>query len=241
MPTGFSYDSYQAAVVTQIPSFTTDPNFQTILPDAIDYAELTINRDLDFLAMHGLLALGNTAIGTNLVAVPSAVVVLESLFYGTTNTPVTPASQDYIRTVFAGASNGPPVNFVPIGAATGAGWTPGTQLLLGPAPDAVYPLTGYVTQRQAALSDNNPTTFISLNLPDLFWSASMIFFAGYNRNFGAQGQVDDAGQAVTWRAEYTRLLHGAEVEEARKKFMAQNGTAKMPAAPPSAPMGAPHP
>lgn len=226
MPTGFTYANYQAAVVTQIPSFTSDPNFQQILPVGISYAELSICRDLDFLAMHGLLSLGTTTIGTQTQSIPTDVVVLESLYYGPNSIPVVPASQDYIRTVFAGAASGPPQNFMTIGAATGIGWTPGMQVLLGPAPDQTYMLTGYVTKRQETLSADNPTTFISTQLPDLFWSASMIFFAGYNRNFGAQS--DDPRQAVSWSAEYARQLKSVNTEEMRKKFMNHMGDAKMP-------------
>lgn len=224
---GFTYASYQAAVVTQIPSLVADINFQTILPDAIDYAETSINRDLDFLAMHGLLSLGTMTIGIATLAIPSAVVVLETLFYGANKTPVTPASLEYIQAVYAGATNGPPVNFMTIGAASGAGWVPASQIIVGPAPDQAYPMTGYVTQRQAPLSATNTTTFISLNLSDLFWAASMIFLAGYNRNFGAQS--DDPRQALSWSAEYQRLLKSASVEEARKRFESQGWTSQAPA------------
>jgi hypothetical protein len=239
MPTGFTYDSFQAAVVTQIPSLVADTNFQIILPDAIDYAELSIYRDLDFLALHGLLPLGNMTIGAPTLAVPSSVVVLESLFYGASQIPVVPASLEYIQAVYAGAANGPPVNFMTIGAASGGNWTPATQIIVGPAPDQAYPMTGYVTERQAPLSETNPTTFISLNLPDVFWAASMIFLAGYNRNFGAQS--DDPRQAVSWSAEYQRLLHGADREELRKKFLAENGGSRVTPPPPMMPQpGAPH-
>lgn len=246
MATGFTYTTYQSAVVTQIPSLTDDPNFQTMLPDAIDYAELSIYRDLDFLALHGVLPLGSTVIG-NPTFVPTAtptIVVLEELFYGTNNTPISPASQAYIRAVYAGAAHGPPQYFAVIGGAAlslfGSQWTAGVNVLLGPTPDASYALNGYVTAREPPLSETNSATFISQNLPDLFWAASMIFWAGYNRNFGAQ--ADDPRQAVSWSAEYQRLLHGADREEIRKKFLAEQATAKIPQArlgAQPAPQGAP--
>ena len=227
MPTGFTYASFQAAIVTQIPTLVNDPNFTTILPAAIDYAELSISRDVDFLATHGNIALGNATIGTATLAIPAGVVVLESLFYGANNAPVTPASQDFIRTVYAGSANGPPEVFAPVGAASGINWTPAMQVLLAPAPDSAYAITGYGTQREAPLSAAHTSTFISANLPDLFWAASMIFLAGYNRNFGAQS--DDPRQALSWEAEYQRLLKGAEIEEARKKFQSQAWGPQQPA------------
>jgi hypothetical protein len=226
MPTGLTYTTYQSAVATQIPTITSDPNFTAMVPVSIDYAELSIYRDLDFLALHGSLALGAATVGINTQAVPTGVVVLESLFYGTNNVPATPASQDYIRTVYAGASNGPPECFAVTGAATGAGWVPALQVLLGPAPDQTYTLTGYGTERQAPLSATNTTTWISQNLPDLFFAAAMIFWSGYNRNFGAQ--QDDPRQAVSWLEEYCRILEKLNREETRKKFMAQDATARIP-------------
>jgi len=226
MPTGFTYASYQAAIVTQIPSLPTDPNFATMLPDAIDYAELSICRDLDLLQMHGDIALGAATIGTATYAVPGAVIVLEALYYGPNTIPVAPASQEFIRAVFAGAANGPPENFAVIGAASGAGWSPAAQVLLGPAPDATYTLTGYGTERPATLSETNTTTFISLNLPDLFWAASMIFWSGYTKNFGAM--TDNPQMPISWQSEYTRLLKGAGVENARDKFQSQGWQAEAP-------------
>jgi hypothetical protein len=226
MPTGFTYASYQAAIVTQIPSLVTDPNFLVVLPDAIDYSELSILRDLDLVSAHGLISLGSTSIGLATQPLPAGLIVLEQMFFGPFSQPVTPASQDYIRAVWSGAANGPPRNFMVIGAATGAAWTAGMQALLGPAPDQAYALTGYGTERPATLSAANPTTFISTMLPDLFWSASMIFFSGYNRNFGAQS--DNPQQAVSWKAEYDRLLKSATVEEARKTFRSQGWIAEAP-------------
>ena len=215
-PTGFTYASYQSALVTQIPSLVNDSNFQTILPTCIDYAELSINRDLQFLVMHGALPLGSTTGGVNTVSVPTTVVVLEALGYGAGLTPITATSRDYILSVYGAATQGPPQYFAAIGGASGANWTPAQQVLLGPTPDHAYAITAYCTQREAPLSASHTTTFISQNLPDLFWAASMIFMAGYNRNFGAM--ADDPRQAISWETEYARLLKGAQVEEASKRF-----------------------
>lgn len=226
MPTGFTYASYQAAVIIQIPTTATDANFLTLLPSAIDYAELSICRDLDFLAMHGDIDLGSATTGIATQALPSDVIVLEALFYGTNTIPVTPASQDYIRAVYAGATRGPPLYFAVVGAASGAAWTPATQVLLGPSPDQAYALSGYGTQRQATLSSTTTETFISTQLPDLFWAAGMVFWSGYMKNFGAM--ADDPKMAISWEAEYQRLLKGAGTEEARKKFQSQGWQAQAP-------------
>lgn len=227
MATGYTYASYQQAAITQIPTTLSDPNFVVELPNAIAYAELSIYRDLDFLATHGNVALGNTTIGNNLLALPSAIIVTEELYYGPSETPIPPLSQAAIRAIYAGAANGPPQYFAIIGAATGAGWMPGMQVLLGPAPDAAYALTVYATERQAALSASNTTTFISTQLPDVFWSCSMIYWSSVMKNFGAAS--DNPQMALAWSQEYQRLLKGAQVEEARKKFMSSGWQAQEPA------------
>jgi hypothetical protein len=224
LPTGFTYATYEAAVVTQIPTIVTDPNFVTMLPNAIDYAELSIMRDLDFLAMKGAVALGNLTVGNNTLPLATTIVVAETVYYS--GGVVTPASQDYILTVYAGAANGPPLYWAPIGNAAGSPWTPALEVLFGPAADITYAMTAYCSQRAAPLSSTNTTTFISLNLPDLFWAAGMIFWAGYLKSFGSQS--DDPRMAVSWTAEYQRLLKGAQVEQARLKFMSQGWQAMPP-------------
>lgn len=231
MPTGYTYTSYQAAVVTQIPTVLTDPNFVTMLPNSIDYAELSIYRDLDFLCMKGELPLANVIAGQNNAAVPTSVIVVESA-WASNNAggffPLTPASLDYIRGVYGGAANGLPQYFAITGAANSTNtWTPGLALLFGPPSNGSYTIVGYCSQRAPPLSATNTTTFISLNLPDLFWAAAMIYWAGYMKNFGAQ--ADDPRMAVSWTAEYARLLKGAEVEQARLKFMSQGWQATPPA------------
>lgn len=239
MPTGFTYTSYQAALVTQIPSLVTDPNFVTILPATIDYAELSIQRDLDLFATHGLLDLGTLTIGTPTLTAPNTVSIIEQLFYmnGTTRVPIIPMTDVALNAIYSGAPNGPPkvwcflpMTQLPTPASIHTPLvliqTVAQQIEVGPAPDAAYDIRAMGTSRLLSLSADNPTSYISENLPDLFWAASMIFLSGYNRNFGAQS--DDPRQAISWSAEYQRLLKSADVEEARKSFSSQAWTAESP-------------
>jgi len=76
------------------------------------------------------------------------------------------------------------------------------------------------------LSATNPTTFISLYLPDVFIMASMIYVSGYQRNFGRQS--DDPAMAQSYENQYQTLLKGAAVEEARKKFESTGWTSQSP-------------
>lgn len=232
MPTGFTLASYQAALVTQIPSLPADPNFQTILPNAIDYAELSIQRDLDLFATHGILPLGPMTVGTPTLTVDPSVIVMEQLFYTSSagRLPVTPVSDVALNAIYSTAPNGPPKgwSFLPNTQSTGpSAGIVAQQIEVGPAPDQAYIMTCYGTSRLPTLNESPGGTFISLNMPDLLWAASMIFWSGYNRNFGAQS--DDPRQAVSWTSEYARLLKSAGIEEARKKFQSQAWTAHDPA------------
>jgi hypothetical protein len=90
--------------------------------------------------------------------------------------------------------------------------------LVGPYPDQNYMCEIVGTYRPQSLSVSNPTTFISLYLPDLMIMASMVYVSAYQRNFGRQS--DDPQMAQSYEAQYQTLLKGAISEENRKKFEA---------------------
>lgn len=247
MTTGLTYESFTAAVANLIPTLTADPNLQAILPLAIDYAELRCLRDLDFLAMHGTFDCLNTIVGDPIAGFPSFIIVAETLMYGIqavgvplvpTNI-VTPASMEFIRSVYTGAPNGPPEYWAPIGASIPNSTAPDPfgsdtvfathcRVLLGPAPDAVYDIQIYGTARPAPLSADNDSTYLSQTLPDLFFAAAMIFFSGYSKNYGAMGVVDDPQMGMSWSKAYEQIRDSAYVEETRKRFQAPSWSAQQP-------------
>jgi len=247
----FTYNSFSALLAAQIPTTQTDPNFLLMLPAAIGYAEQIIYRDIDFLASHGTVNLGATSISNPIFVPPPTVVLIETLTSGgvqylldengnqivdengnpiiTGSLPgklLTPTTIEFIQAVYTTAPAGPPTYFAPIGAAGGTNWSPALGLMLGPTPDNTYTLTAHATQRETTLSADYPQTFISTNLPELFWAGSMIFVAGFMKNYGAQ--ADDPRQALSWESEYRRGLEGVQVEEARKRFRSQGWSAQQP-------------
>ena len=98
--------------------------------------------------------------------------------------------------------------------------------LVGPYPDDNYTVELIGTYRPASLSATNPTTFISLNLPDIMIMASMVYISAYQRNFGRMN--DDPQMAISYESQYQTLLKGAMVEEARKKFEAAGWSSQSP-------------
>lgn len=227
--TGLNYATYktQLALLSVVPE--TDENWLTLLPSAIDYAELRIYRDLDLLST----VRANT--DTVTVANASKVEFAEGLFVtlqdinvitpaGTTDpdagtrVPLLPVAKEFIQYAWPSATGaGVPKYFAMLRD---------NVVMLGPWPDAIYTLEIIGTQRPATLSATNTETFISKYLPDLFLMASMVYVSGYQRNFGRQS--DDPQMAQSYETQYQTILKTAVVEEFRKKFAASAWTSMTP-------------
>ena len=236
-----------ANAASQMP-FVSGSRYNAVLPRCIEYAELRIYRhpDLDFLATRAS-ATATCAIGVRGVVKPSNLIVVEEANIilppvgaqnvnlvqpptgdvpdgaGTTRAPLTRTSTAFINTAYP---------------AQGFQQQPGYyaqvddgDFILGATPDQAYVIEFYGTQRPTALSYINPTTFLTLYLPDLFLAASMIWMSGYQKTFGAMS--GDPQQGMTWEQYYGELKRGAATEEARKKFRIYSPP--MPVAPPAAP------
>lgn len=232
MTTGLSYNgtvlgtnSYvqqlaNLAVVNLNLSDPADP-FTILLPQAITYAENRIYRDLDFLSTVSsssqyTLATANrnlTVPAGDFVTIQGVNVILPVNVTDPdqgTRSPLTPATKEFLNSVYgSNAILTVPQYFAMIDQ---------NNMIVGPFPDAGYTVEIIGTIRPDSLSSSNPTTFISLYLPDLFLMASMIFVSGYQRNFGRQS--DDPAMAQSYESQYKALMASAMVEEARKKFQA---------------------
>lgn len=216
-----TYSQYvtQLATLAVVPE--TDPFFLTILPDAISYAELRIQRDLDLLAtvVADTSSYSTTASQGYVNILPSQFISVQTVSITTpasTTFPLVSVSKEYIQNVFNGNTTGTPTYFAMYGSGTDTTGLNNITILLGPIPDATYPLTITGTERFAALSASNTPTYISTYFPDLFLMASMIYVSAYQRNFGKMN--DDPQMAVTYESQYQTLLRGSTVEEYRKKF-----------------------
>lgn len=227
--TGLTYATYKSALATLSVVPETDANWLSILPDAIEYAELRIYRDLDLLSTVQVNTSFSTTANASKVAITQGTfVTLQNVNVITpagtadpdqgTRVPLLPVSKEYIQYSWPSATNaGVPSYFAMIDERT---------FSLGPWPDAAYTLEIVGTVRPETLSASNTTTFISQYLPDLFLMASMIFISGYQRNFGRQS--DDPQMAQSYESQYLALLKGATVEEYRKKFAASGWTSNSP-------------
>jgi hypothetical protein len=223
-----TYSTYVAELALLTQFNATDPNFTANLQPALDYAQGRIDRELNLLntvASNSSLVL--TAGSRQLNFSTANINVLETVNLimpaGTTNpelgarSPLTIASLDYLNAIYGSAGVlAPPQNF--------AMFTD-SLLLLGPWPDAAYTVELVGSMRPLTLSAGNPTTWVSTNLPDLLLAASMVWMAGFMKNFGAQ--ADDPKIAMSWETQFTSLRDSAMVEDARRKFKSSGWTSEL--------------
>lgn len=217
-----TYTTYVAQLANIMSVDPATPQFQTMLPGCIDYAEQRIYRELDLLntvvrndsatltTLNRNFTLptttnGNfiTIQGINLVT-PAGVATIDT---GTRN-PLQPTTRDFLDSVWNSATGAAlPKLFAMIDQ---------FNIIVGPWPNAAYQVEVIGTIRPNPLSSTNTSTFLTQYLPDLFIAGSMIFASGYQRDFGSQ--ADNPAQAVSWETQYEKLFASANMEELRKKF-----------------------
>ena len=212
-----------------------DANFITIFPSIVDYAELRIQRDLDFLSAVSTDTTKTFTANLRSLTLPTtkAFVTIEQVNvitpFAVTNPELgsritlTPVAKEFLDAVWNNVTGAAvPSYFAMLTDQT---------IIVGPWPDQAYTVEFVGKIRLPSLLATNLTasgmTFISQYLPDMLMVASMVFASGYMRNFGSQ--ADDPKMAMSWEQQYQTLLKGAGVEEARKKFTASSWSSKSPA------------
>lgn len=216
-----TYTTYVAQIANIMAVDPATPQFQTMLPGAIDYAEQRIYRELDLLNTvtrdsSAALTSGNrnftlpTTANGNFITVQGINLITPagSAPDSGTRNAVQPTTRDFLDTVWNSSSGATlPKLFAMIDQ---------FNIVFGPWPNAAYQVEVIGTIRPNPLSASNATTFLTQYLPDLFLAASMIFATGYQRDFGSQ--ADNPAQAVSWESQYEKLFASANGEEMRKKW-----------------------
>lgn len=241
-PTPLTYNAYVTQVANLAVQQTTttsgvvqgvDAQFNVLIPQMLNYAELRIQRDLDLLPS---LTSGNYTLtqGSNILQIPVGdFVTIQTIgvsLSGGAVTPLLPAAKEYIQTVWGiGSTSGQPRVFAMVGGDSATGGNTSNNIMLGPVPASAYTATVYGTARLPTLNTyanqaqaGTSTTFISTWLPDLLIQASMIYVSQYQRNFGASS--NDPQMGPTYELQYKNLLTGAQAEEGRKKFQSSGWT-----------------
>lgn len=226
----YTYASYTSALAELMVTTPLDPDFVAIEPSIITYAEQRIYRELDLLSTIVRDSSSTLTANSRNFTLPTGqgrfVTTQGFNVYTPVNTMTTrnqlvPTTRDFLDATWPSetASTTPsvPANFSMI---------TDQQIIVGPPPDATYTVEVIGTIRPASLSVANPTTFLTLYLPDLFLMCSMIFASGYQKNFGSQ--ADDPKMAASYESQYQFLKESALVEQLRAKWQSVSWSSMSP-------------
>lgn len=218
-----SYSAYGTLIAKLLainPSTTLTTTNVDMLNAMIDYAELRIYRELDFLNTQKEADTADLTPGTRTVAIPGSIFIINSAYL------ITPAS-----TAAAAGSRNPMqrvsmeyMNFfwpstLTLGQPSMFALSDDQTIVLAPTPSAAFRVNCVGVYRPPPLYTDTAGTFISDNLPDLFVAASCVFgFGGINQNFGAMS--DDPQSAQSWENQYQALKAGVNMETLRQKAWA---------------------
>jgi hypothetical protein len=230
------YTAYKEQIATMAVVPVDDPNYLIILPQMINYAELRIQRELDFLSTQVENTAYTLTANNNTLTIPtSSFVTLQTVQVvdgDDLRQPLTSVTKDFLQNMWGNVTGaGVPTFFAVFGGDAATAGNTSQNIIFGPWPDAAYPVVLTGTIRSAPLGDGTngtqTSTFISTYLPDLMIMASMIYVSAYQRNFGRMN--DDPQMAQSYESQYQALKAGAMVEESRKKFQAAAWSSMSPA------------
>lgn len=231
-----SYTEIRNTVIVSLarmpsPYDATIPDFETVFPQAIYYAEDRIYRDLTLLATRtansslttssGSRTLSLSSMTGSVIIVPEGVALITPS--GTTNpalgTRVTfdAGSLDMIDVIWPQESVAVAPNAT-LAANYGRWWAlkDATTMVLAPTPGANYTAEITGLYRPATLASGNTPTYLSTNYPDVLVAAIMVWMMGMmNKNWSAM--ADDPKAAVTWEGAYQVAKQNALLEEQRRR------------------------
>lgn len=227
-----TYTSFVTQLANMAPTSSANTEFLTALPGTIDYSEGRIYRELDLLSVRvtdtsvscssGIRSINlSTSQGTLLVVERLNILTpAGALSSAVTRSPTYFTSPDFIDASYPSA----------VSSLTGtpefAARVNDTQIIFGPAPDQAYGTEVVATIRPNPLSSGNSSTWLTQNLPELFFAGAMIFYTGYQKDFGSQ--ADNPQSAQSWESQFQALLKTANVDALRAKIQSQGWTSQIP-------------
>lgn len=227
----YTYAQYVANLANALVIPPTDANFLAFIPTIIDDGEQRLYRELDLLSTIVRDQSGALTANSRNFTLPQSqgrFVVTESMSVFSpvsstiTRKQLTPVTREFLDSVWgdnaAQSSPSLPDYYAMITDQT---------IIVGPPPDANYTMEVTGTIRPTPLSVSNPTTYLTLYLPDLFFAESMIIGYAYLKDFGAM--ADDPQGGTTWNSHYKDLWTSANTEEQRKRYASQAWSPKQPA------------
>lgn len=228
-------------LLQEAPSPYTPPtDFNTLLPRAIEYAENRIYRKLIFLAERktnstltftaGSRTLNIATLSPQALVVEGVAAILPAgdVPAAGTRAQYFVSSLDTIDSVWPQES----VTAAPT-AVDFPSWAmkDNVTIVVQPTPDQNYTVELTAIFPPTSLSSSNTSTYLTLVYPELFIAAGMVYWTGYQRDYGASS--DDPQFAVSWESQYLKLEAEAEAEERRRRGLASvdGNDARQPSAP----------
>lgn len=215
-----SYITTMAGILSINPETVLYPDNAELVEAMINYAELRIYRELDFLRTVEEQTTPDLTPGTRSVTVPGNIIIVNSATLITpastapnagSRNPMQRTSMEFINFFWPDATTtGIPTHYAMLDDET---------VILAPTPADAYRACFLGIVRPAPLSAGNTTTYLTDFVPDLFVAASSVWgFGGINRNFGAAS--DDPASAQSWEQTYQNLRAGVDIENLRSKALA---------------------
>lgn len=226
----YTYASWVTAAADMLAMDEANADYVGILSSAIDYAEQRMYRELDLLSTVVRDTSGTVTANARSFTLPQTlgrfvttqgINIFTPVGTQTTRNQLVPVSRDFLDLTWP-TNTAASVTTVPQYYAMISDQT----VIFGPPPGDGFTAEVIGTIRPTALSSSNTTSYLTLYLPDLWLAATMIFFAGWQKNFGAQ--ADDVRSAQSWEAQYDKLLLSANVEEQRKRYASSGWAAYAP-------------
>jgi len=145
-----TYSSYVQQISTMAVIPSNDTNFTIILPQMISYAELRMQRDLDFLSTQISTTAYSFTSNNNTLTLPTSQFIVPQTFEvvnSGVSSPLLPVTKEFIQNVYgSGSTTGLPQYFAVYGGDTATTGNTSQYMILGPIPDSNYGtiLTGTV-------------------------------------------------------------------------------------------------
>lgn len=225
------YNSYALRLTSFILNEPKDMDYSVVIPATIDAAEQRIYRELDLLSTIITNSTSSLVAGNRSFTLPAGsgkFVTVQSINVITpastapdsgTRNLLTAVDRTYLDSVWNSSTvTGVPKHFAMVDQ---------DNIIVGPWPAGAYRVEVVGTIRPTPLSATNTTTFLTNYLPDIFLSASMIFFSKAVLDYNGVAQ----GSPEFWEANYEKALASANAEELRKKFAGPGWTSLSPTIP----------
>lgn len=187
-----------------------DPDFLIMAPQALQYAELRLLRDIDPIAYREQRDVALPLVAQGVCTAPADTVIVRGVWYvfpGGARARLDRRDREFLNL------------YTPVPGTLGVPryWASedGETIVVCPIPPEDTTLKVDLTYRPAGMSASNPTTWLGTWAPDALFHAAMVFAVGFQRSFGEAQTVGADG--LSWESSYQTALAGVMLEMRRRK------------------------